>query len=92
MKYHGEIVQAFGQLDVMFNAQVSIPVLNNFFGFGNTTVIDESKPIIILQGAVQICGSRCFIEKKILWKAKLLWLVLLFIITGTVMRAMMIIY
>ena len=45
MKYRGEIVQAFASLDMMFDAQVSLPVLDNFFGFGNTTVIDESKPI-----------------------------------------------
>jgi hypothetical protein len=45
MNYRGEIVQAFASMDVMFDAQVSLPVLNNFFGFGNSTVIDKSKPI-----------------------------------------------
>src|SRR4029079_9110851 len=43
MKYRGELVQPFASVDMMFNVQASLPVLDNFFGFGNTTVLDESK-------------------------------------------------
>ncbi|RYF88545.1 MAG: metallophosphoesterase, partial [Chitinophagaceae bacterium] len=44
VKYHGELIHAFRSTDVLINAQVSNPVLNNFFGFGNNTGIDESRP------------------------------------------------
>jgi hypothetical protein len=45
LKYHGEIIHAIRSTDIILNAQISNPVLNNFFGFGNSTVIDESKPV-----------------------------------------------
>ena len=66
MKYRGEIVQALANLDVMFDAQVSLPVLDNFFGFGNTTVIDESKPISYYRVRYKFAEAECFSEKKIL--------------------------
>ncbi|HKO81677.1 MAG TPA: metallophosphoesterase [Chitinophagaceae bacterium] len=44
LKYHGEVIHVFRSTDIVFNAQISNPVLNNFFGFGNGTVKDESKP------------------------------------------------
>ena len=45
INYKGEAIHAFGNTDILFNAQVSNPVLDNFFGFGNSTTIDKSKPI-----------------------------------------------
>jgi hypothetical protein len=45
VKYHGEMIQLFAATDLVLNAQVYDPVLNNFFGFGNTTEIDKTKPI-----------------------------------------------
>ena len=37
VKYQGAQINAFGSFDLLFNAQVNNPVLNNFFGFGNST-------------------------------------------------------
>ena len=45
VNYHGEKIQAFRSTDVVLNALVNSPVLNNFFGFGNSTKIDKSKSI-----------------------------------------------
>jgi outer membrane protein assembly factor BamA len=42
-KYNGELVNVFGKNDLLINASVIDPVLNNFYGFGNRTVIDKSK-------------------------------------------------
>ena len=45
VKYHGEIVQLIGKADLVLDGQLVNPTLNNFFGLGNNTVIDETKPI-----------------------------------------------
>lgn len=43
-RYHGEIVDLFGDADLVINAELVNPTLNNFFGLGNKTEIDKSKP------------------------------------------------
>lgn len=43
VKYNGELIHALGKTDVLLNAKITNPVLNNFYGFGNSTKIDESK-------------------------------------------------
>ncbi|MBC7534299.1 MAG: metallophosphoesterase [Ferruginibacter sp.] len=45
LKYQGIFNQAFLKKDLVINAEVVNPVLNNFFGFGNETVYDKSKGI-----------------------------------------------
>ena len=45
VRYHGEIVNLFGKADLVLDARFINPTLNNFFGLGNNTVIDEGKPI-----------------------------------------------
>jgi len=45
LKYQGQFNQVFGNIDVVANASMVNPVLNNFFGFGNETVIDPTKDI-----------------------------------------------
>jgi len=40
LKYQGEWNQVIGTTDIMVNAQMVNPVLNNFFGLGNETVKD----------------------------------------------------
>ena len=45
VKYHGEIVNLFGNADLVLNADLVNPTLNNFFGLGNNTVIDKTKPV-----------------------------------------------
>lgn len=39
LKYSGEFNQLIGKTDLIVNAETSNPVLNNFFGLGNETVI-----------------------------------------------------
>jgi hypothetical protein len=43
LSYNGELIDALGPTDILINAHVKSPVLNNFYGFGNTTKIDQSK-------------------------------------------------
>ncbi|HET9278390.1 MAG TPA: BamA/TamA family outer membrane protein [Flavitalea sp.] len=45
VRYHGEIVNLFGKADLVLDGQFVNPTLNNFFGLGNNTVIDDTKPI-----------------------------------------------
>jgi hypothetical protein len=43
--YSGEFVDFYRNNTLVINAKMSEPALNNFFGFGNNTVIDKSKDI-----------------------------------------------
>jgi hypothetical protein len=43
LRYLGQFNQVIGNLDLVANAQLSNPVLNNFFGFGNETELDPEK-------------------------------------------------
>lgn len=45
LKYQGEFNHMFGNTDLVVNASLSNPVLNNFFGFGNETVLDKTKDL-----------------------------------------------
>ena len=45
VRYHGEIVNLIGKADLVLDGQLVNPTLNNFFGLGNNTVIDEAKPV-----------------------------------------------
>ncbi len=64
-KYHGEKVDAFANLDLVFNAQVNSPALNNFFGFGNNTVIDKSKPMSFYRVRYKFAEGDMLIRKKV---------------------------
>jgi hypothetical protein len=44
VKYNGELIHALGKTDILLNAQLNSPVLNNFYGFGNSTLKDETRP------------------------------------------------
>ncbi|WP_276504761.1 BamA/TamA family outer membrane protein [Terrimonas pollutisoli] len=44
VKYNYEKIQALGTFDLLGAAQISNPVLDNFFGFGNSSVRDKSLP------------------------------------------------
>lgn len=66
VKYHGEKIQAFGNTDILLHAELSSPVLNNFFGFGNRTVIDESKPISFYRVRYQFAEADVLLRKKLL--------------------------
>jgi hypothetical protein len=43
-KYNGEFIDVLGKTDILVNASITDPVLNNFYGFGNRTQIDRTKP------------------------------------------------
>ena len=45
LKYQGIFTSAFLNKDIVFNAEMVNPTLNNFFGLGNKTVYDKSRPI-----------------------------------------------
>lgn len=64
LRYHGEKVDAIGSTDVVVNAQLSNPVLNNFFGFGNSTVMDETKPISFYRVRYSFAEADLMIRKK----------------------------
>ena len=64
VKYHGEQIHIFRSTDLIFNAQVSSPVLNNFFGFGNGTVIDKSKPVRFYRVRYKFAEGDILLRKK----------------------------
>lgn len=45
IKYQGIFNSVFLNKDILFNAEFVNPTLNNFFGFGNTSVINTSLPV-----------------------------------------------
>ncbi|HKZ68125.1 MAG TPA: BamA/TamA family outer membrane protein, partial [Chitinophagaceae bacterium] len=64
VKYHGEQIHIFRSTDLIFNAQISSPVLNNFFGFGNGTVIDKSKKISFYRVRYKFAEGDILLRKK----------------------------
>jgi hypothetical protein len=45
LNYRGEFNHVLGKQDIVINSDLVNPVLNNFFGIGNKTTIDNEKPI-----------------------------------------------
>ena len=45
LSYQGIFNAAFLKKDIIFNADLVSPTLNNFFGLGNSTVFNKSKPL-----------------------------------------------
>jgi hypothetical protein len=64
VKYHGEVVGLFGDADLVLNGELMNPTLNNFFGFGNNTVIDKSKPIEYYRTRFNYLGIQAFYRKR----------------------------
>ncbi len=44
VKYHGIFNKVFLKNDVLVNTEFVSPVLNNFYGYGNETVVDRKRP------------------------------------------------
>jgi hypothetical protein len=44
IRYQGIFNEVFLKKDILLNAEMVNPTLNNFFGLGNSTVLDPSKP------------------------------------------------
>jgi hypothetical protein len=72
VKYHGEQIHAFRSYDVIFNAQVNSPVLNNFFGFGNSTLLDKSRPVRFYRVRYKFAEADILLRKKYFGKLSLL--------------------
>ena len=72
LKYHGEVIKAFAATDIVLNAQINNPALNNFFGFGNGTVLDESKPVKFYRTRYKYVEADAFLRKKYFNKLSIL--------------------
>ncbi|MGZ8549016.1 MAG: metallophosphoesterase [Chitinophagaceae bacterium] len=68
VKYHGEQIHIFRSTDLILNGQISNPVLNNFFGFGNGTAIDKSKPISFYRVRYKFAEGDILLRKKFFGK------------------------
>lgn len=64
VRYHGEIIKAFAATDIVMNAQVNNPALNNFFGFGNGTHMDESQPARFYRTRYKYAAADILLRKK----------------------------
>jgi hypothetical protein len=72
LKYHGEKIAAISNLDLVANAQLNTPTLNNFFGFGNSTIIDKSKPISFYRVRYKYAEGELLLRKKYFNKLSLM--------------------
>ena len=64
IKYHGEQIHVFRSTDLVLNGEVNNPVLNNFFGFGNSTKIDKSKHISFYRVRYKFAEADILFRKK----------------------------
>jgi hypothetical protein len=64
IRYHGEIVDLFGNADLVLNAELVNPTLNNFFGLGNNTIVDKTKPIEYYRTRFNHFAFQAFYRKR----------------------------
>jgi hypothetical protein len=64
IKYNGELIHALGKTDLLLNAWLTDPVLNNFYGFGNSTKIDPAKPPTFYRVRYREAGAEILFRKK----------------------------
>ena len=65
VKYQGIFNEAFLKKDILLNAEMVNPTLNNFFGFGNSTVKDPSKPVEFYRVRYKYVQADLLIRKRI---------------------------
>ena len=65
LKYQGEFNHLFGNTDMLVNASLVNPVLNNFFGFGNETVLDKTKDIKYYNVRYKYLNGEILFRRKI---------------------------
>ncbi len=65
LRYLGQFNQVLGSLDLVANAQLSNPVLNNFFGFGNKTEIDPAKDPEYYRVRYKFLEGELFVRKRV---------------------------
>ena len=64
VRYHGEVVGLFGDADLVMNGELVNPTLNNFFGLGNNTVIDKTKPVEFYRTRFNHFAFQAFYRKR----------------------------
>lgn len=64
LKYTGEFNQITKSLDLLLKGEMVNPSLNNFFGLGNTTVIDEEKLIRYYQTRYKYIEASALLRKR----------------------------
>jgi hypothetical protein len=64
LKYKGEFNHITRQIDLVVNAQYYHPALRNFFGIGNKTVIDDSKPFHYYQTRYRSFEAELLLRKR----------------------------
>lgn len=64
IKYQGAVVGLFGDADLVMNGELVNPTLDNFFGLGNNTVIDETKPVEFYRTRFNHFAFQAFYRKR----------------------------
>jgi hypothetical protein len=63
--YRGIFNNVFNKLDVLVNGALVNPALNNFFGFGNNTLIDKSKDITYYRVRYSFTSADVLLRKRL---------------------------
>ncbi len=64
-RYRGLFVDVFPKTDIVINAELMNPALNNFFGFGNNTKVNDDTTIRYYRARFKNVGADLFFRKKI---------------------------
>ncbi|OQP67926.1 BamA/TamA family outer membrane protein [Niastella populi] len=65
VKYRGLFVDVFPKWDIVVNAELMNPALNNFFGFGNNTKVSEDTTIRYYRARFKNVAADVLFRKKI---------------------------
>ncbi len=65
LKYQGEFNHVLGNTDLMVNAALTNPTLDNFFGFGNNTVIDHTKYLDYYKVRYKYLNAEVLFRKRV---------------------------
>jgi Omp85 superfamily domain/Calcineurin-like phosphoesterase len=65
IRYNGVFNNVISKSDILVNAQVVNPTLNNFFGFGNESVYDKSKPILFYRVRYKYFETDILLRKRL---------------------------
>lgn len=71
VRYHGEIIDLFGNADLVLNSELVNPTLNNFFGLGNNTVINKSRSVEFYRTRFNHFSVQAFYRKRYFDKVSL---------------------
>src|SRR5205814_7646140 len=65
LKYQGIFNSVFMKKDLVLDATLVDPTLNNFFGFGNSTTIDPNKPIEFYRVRYKYVQADLLVRKRL---------------------------